>query len=288
MKPPPFAYVRPSTVDEACALLAEHGYDAKLLAGGQSLMATLNMRLSSPDLLIDINRIDELAGISLDGGMLRIGAMTRHVEVETSTLIAEHTPLIAQAMPNIAHAAIRNRGTFGGSIAFADPAAELPACAVALGARFILRSTDGTRTVAADDFFHGLYDTELGANEMMTAIEIPVIAPGYRSAFMELARRHGDYAMVGITVHAKLENGAIGDAMLVYFAAGERPIIARTAAAAINGKAPSEETFEAAAAALDQDLDPPSDLNADPATRLHLARVLTRRALALWAAQSAA
>ncbi len=284
MKPPPFAYARPATVDEACALLAEHGDDARLLAGGQSLMATLNMRLSAPELLIDINRIDELTGISLDGGVLRIGAMTRHVEVETSQSVAEHAPLIAQAMPHIAHAAIRNRGTFGGSIAFADPAAELPACAVALGARFELRSSSATRTVEADEFFHGLYETELAVDEMLTAIEIPVIASGYRSAFMELARRHGDYAMVGIAVHARLTGGAIGDARLVYFAAGERPVVARAAAAAIDGKAPSEETFEAAAAALDQDLDPPADLNADPATRLHLARVITRRALAQWAA----
>jgi carbon-monoxide dehydrogenase medium subunit len=284
MKPPPFAYARPATVDEACALLAEHGEDARLLAGGQSLMATLNMRLSAPELLIDINRIDELAGISLAGDALRIGAMTRHVDVETSPEIARHAPLIAEAMPNIAHAAIRNRGTFGGSIAFADPAAELPACAVALGARFELRSTGATRTVAADDFFHGLYDTELAPGEMLTAVEIPVIAPGYRSAFMELARRHGDYAMVGIAVHARLADGVIGDARLVYFAAGERPVVGRAAAAAIDGKAPSEETFEAAAAALDGDLDPPADLNADPATRLHLARVLTRRALAQWAA----
>jgi carbon-monoxide dehydrogenase medium subunit len=268
MKPPPFAYARPETVDEACALLAQHGEDARLIAGGQSLMATLNMRLSAPEILIDINRI---------------GAMTRHVEVETSDLVAQHAPLIAQAMPHIAHAAIRNRGTIGGSIAFADPAAELPACAVALGASFVLRSSEGSRTVAADDFFHGLYETEMAPGEMLTAIEIPVIAPGYRSAFMELARRHGDYAMVGIAVHGRLADGAIGDAMLVYFAAGERPVVARTAAAAIDGKAPSEETFEAAAAALDQDLDPPSDLNADPATRLHLARVLTRRALAQWA-----
>jgi len=206
------------------------------------------------------------------------------VEVETSPLVAEHAPLIAEAMPHIAHAAIRNRGTFGGSISFADPAAELPACAVALGARFVLRSTGGTRTVAADDFFHGLYDTEMGANEVMVAIEIPAIEAGYRSAFMELARRHGDYAMVGIAVHGKLANNAIGDARLVFFAAGERPVVARAAAAAIDGKAPSPETFEAAAAALDQDLDPPADLNADPATRLHLARVITRRALAQWAA----
>ena len=145
-------------------------------------------------------------------------------------------------------------------------------------------SAGWTRTVEADEFFHGLYETELAADEMLTAIEILVIAPGYRSAFMELARRHGDYAMVGIAVHARLTGGAIGDARLVYFAAGERPVVARAAAAAIDGKAPSEETFEAAAAALDQDLDPPADLNADPATRLHLARVITRRALAQWAA----
>jgi len=284
MKPPPFAYARPATVEEACALLAEHGEDARLLAGGQSLMATLNMRLSAPELLIDINRIDGLAGISVTGGTLRIGAMTRHVDVETSPEIAEHAPLIAQAMPHIAHPAIRNRGTFGGSIAFADPAAELPACAVALGARFELRSTGATRMVAADDFFLGLYETELAPGEMLTAVEIPVIAPGYRSAFMELARRRGDYAMVGIAVHARLADGVIGDSRLVYFAAGERPVVARAASAAIDGKAPSEETFEAAAAALGDDLDPPSDLNADPATRLHLARVITRRTLTNWAA----
>ena len=247
-------------------------------------MATLNMRLSAPELLIDINRIDGLAGISVTGGTLRIGAMTRHVDVETSPEIAEHAPLIAQAMPHIAHAAIRNRGTFGGSIAFADPAAELPACAVALGARFELRSTSATRMVAADDFFLGLYETELAPGEMLTAVEIPVIAPGYRSAFMALARRRGDYAMVGIAVHARLSDGVIGDSRLVYFAAGERPVVARAASAAIDGKAPSEETFEAAASALGDDLDPPSDLNADPATRLHLARVLTRRALTNWAA----
>ncbi len=284
MKPPPFAYARPATVEEACALLAEHGEDARLLAGGQSLMATLNMRLSAPELLIDINRIDGLAGISVTGGTLRIGAMTRHVDVETSPEIAEHAPLIAQAMPHIAHPAIRNRGTFGGSIAFADPAAELPACAVALGARFELRSTGATRMVAADDFFLGLYETELAPGEMLTAVEIPVIAPGYRSAFMELARRRGDYAMVGIAVHARLADGVIGDSRLVYFAAGERPVVARAASAAIDGKAPSEETFEAAASALGDDLDPPSDLNADPATRLHLARVITRRTLTNWAA----
>ena len=174
MKAPSFDYARPTSLPEAFALLERHRDGARILAGGQSLMATLNMRLSAPEILVDINAIEGLSGIALDGEMLRIGAMTRHFEVERSALVARHAPLIAQAMPHIAHAAIRNRGTFGGSLAFADPAAELPACAVALSARMVLQSSRGRRTVTAAEFFQGLYRTALAQDEIMVACEVPI------------------------------------------------------------------------------------------------------------------
>ena len=279
MKAPPFAYARPETLAQVFELLREHGDGAKILAGGQSLMATLNMRLSAPDVLIDINRIDGLAGISVDGGNLRIGALTRHAEVMGSPEVAEHAPLIAQAMPHIAHPAIRNRGTFGGSVAFADPAAELPACVVALGADLVLEGPGGQRRVAADDFFQGLYDTALADDEILVAAEIPSIASGYKSGFMELSRRHGDYAIIGLAAHGRIDGGSFSDMRLVYFGAGDRPVVARSAAAALDGQSTGDDALEAAAAKLDDDLDPPEDLNADGPMRLHLARVLLRRTL---------
>jgi len=279
MKAPPFAYARPDTLAEVFDLLKAHGDGARILAGGQSLMATLNMRLSQPDVLIDINRIDGLAGISVDGGTLRIGAMTRHVQVERSDVVKAHSPLLAMAMPHIAHPAIRNRGTFGGSVAFADPAAELPACVVALNAQLVLQGAGGTRKVAAEDFFHGLYDTALEPGEILVAAEIPTIAAGYRSGFQELARRHGDYAIVGLAVHGKVNGDVVSDLRLVYFGAGNRPVLARNAAAALNGKDATREALEAAGVELDKDLDPPEDLNADGPMRLHLARVLLRRVI---------
>lgn len=279
MKAPSFDYARPGSLGEAFALLARHGEGARILAGGQSLMPTLNMRLSAPEILVDINAIEGLAGIALDDGYLRIGAMTRHADVERSPLIARHAPLIADAMPHIAHAAIRNRGTFGGSIAFADPAAELPACALALEARLVLESARGRRVVAADAFFRGLYRTALAPDEILTACEIPVATAQSRHGFAELARRHGDYAVVGLAAHVTLGNGGFGAARLVYFAAGDRPILGRAAGAALVGQPNTAATRAAAAAALDQDLRPPEDLNADSAMRLHLAKVLTRRVL---------
>lgn len=279
MKPPPFAYVRPDTLDDAMALLAEHGDAAKLLAGGQSLMATLNMRLSAPDVLIDINRIDGLSGISLDSDTVRIGAMTRHVEVETSDIVAEHLPLIASAMEHVAHPAIRNRGTFGGSVAFADPAAEMPACALTLGATMVIRGQSGERRVAASDFFHGLYETACGADEILVAVELPAIRDGEKSVFMELARRHGDYAIIGLCAHGGVSGGTVDNLSLIYFGAGDRPVPAPAAAAALNGTSADDAALDAAAAALVSDLDPPEDLNATPGMRLHLAGVLLKRAM---------
>jgi carbon-monoxide dehydrogenase medium subunit len=279
MKPAPFAYAQAETLDEAFGLLAEYGDDAKILAGGQSLMATLNMRLSEPELLIDINRIDGLAGISDSGDALRIGAMTRHVDVETSEAVATHTPLIAQAMDHIAHPAIRNRGTFGGSIAFADPAAELPACAVALGVTMHIAGSAGERDVAAADFFKGLYETAIGPDEILTAVSVPKIAPGWKSGFMELARRHGDYAIIGLAAHVEIDGGTFGAAHLVFFNAGDRPIGAPQTAALLNGEVWSEELADRLAVALKDELDPPDDLNADGPMRKHLAGVLVKRTL---------
>lgn len=277
MKPSPFAYEKPATLSELFSSLAAHGDEATILAGGQSLMATLNMRLSSPGVLIDINGIDELKGIAVNGDSLRIGALTRHFEVETSAEVEQHAPLIHQAMPHIAHPAIRNRGTFGGSIAFADPAAELPACVLSLSGRIEISGANGSRQVEAADFFKDFYETDLQPGEVVSAVELPVIKEGYRSAFDELARRHGDYAMAGVAAHGRVEGDTVSDLRLSYFAVGGRPMLAANAAAALNGNAVSDETIAAAQAALNDDLEPFDDVNCSGATKLHLAKELLGR-----------
>lgn len=279
MKPAPFAYTRAETLEQALSLLAEHGDDAKILAGGQSLMATLNMRLSTPEILIDINRIPALAGIEDTGEQLRIGAMTRHVDVETSDLVAAHAPLIAAAMEHIAHPAIRNRGTFGGSIAFADPAAELPACAVALEATMHIAGTGGERDVPAHEFFKGLYETALQNGEILTAVSVPKIPGNWKPGFLELARRHGDYAIIGLAAQAEISGGVFGDARLVFFGAGDRPVSTPRTAALLKGQSWSEKLAEELAGSLKDELDPPEDLNADGPMRKHLAGVLVKRTL---------
>lgn len=279
MKPAPFAYVRAGSLDDAFALLAEHGDDARIMAGGQSLLPTLNMRLSAPEVLVDINRIDGLAGIEETGDALRIGAMTRHVDMEKSPAVATHAPMIAAAMDHIAHPAIRNRGTFGGSIAFADPAAELPACAVALGATMHIAGKSGTRDVAAADFFEGLYETAIRPGEILTAVSVPKITAGWKSGFLELARRHGDYAIIGLCAHVDLDGGTFGDANLVFFNAGDRPVSAPATAALLKGQTWSDDLADRLAASLKDELDPPDDLNADGPMRKHLAGVLVKRTL---------
>ena len=284
MKPPPFAYFRAETLDEVFRVLGERGDGARILAGGQSLMATLNMRLSAPEVLVDIGRVAGLAGIEDRGDHLRIGAMTRHADVGASALVAAHAPLIASAVPHIAHPAIRNRGTFGGSIALADPAAELPACAVALGARMVIAGKDGRRTVDAGAFFRGLYETAVDPGEILTAVEVPKIAPGWKSGFMELARRHGDYAIIGLAAHLAVEGGRFGAGRLVFFGAGDRPVSATRTAGLLVGEVWSDALAERVATSLREELDPFDDLNADAAMRRHLAAVLTRRTLAPFAA----
>ena len=279
MKPSAFDYAKPSTLDEAFAILADQGDDATILAGGQSLIATLNMRLSQPGILVDINAIEELSGISVADGVLRIGALTRHFEVEQSAEIAEHAPLIAEAVQHIAHPAIRNRGTFGGSIAMADPAAEFPACVCALRGEIEIAGSSGRRKVAAGDFFKGLYDIDLAPGEIVSAIEVPVIGDGEQSFFAELARRHGDYAMVGIAAHAQVSAGALSNAKLVFFGVGGTPVAAATAAKCVDGRSVDEALVGEAQSALDQDLEPFDDVNCGAATKMHLAKQLLGQCL---------
>ncbi len=259
-------------------LLAAHGDDARVLAGGQTLLATLNLRLSQPSLLIDIGGLSGLRGISVDGGVLRIGALTRHVEVEESPLVAQHAPLLAQAAPHIAHRAIRNLGTFGGTLAYADPAAEWPACVMALGGTLVLGSADGERRVAAADFFQGIYTTAMAPGELLLACELPCIGPGERHHFDELARRHGDYAIAGLAARARVLDGALADVRLVFLSLGDRPVRAPGAEAALCGGPLTEARLDAADAALRAELDPFADLTHSAAAKTQLAATLMRRA----------
>ena len=269
MKPAPFGYARAKSLDHAVALLAQYA-DSRPLAGGQSLIATLNMRLSDPKLLVDLNALDELKRITHAGDALTIGALVRHAEAERSAEVARHAPLIALAMPHIAHPAIRNRGTIGGSIAFADPAAELPACLLALGGEVEIANSDGRRRVAADDFFKGLFETALGPGDVLTAVRVPAARADSRYGFAELARRHGDYALVGLAATARADGETLRDVRLAFFGVGATPVRAPAAEAAL-------VRGEDAVAALAHDLDPQTDVQASAATRMHLAGVLLRR-----------
>jgi carbon-monoxide dehydrogenase medium subunit len=272
VKPAPFAYKKARTLDEAIALLGEHP-EARLLAGGQSLMATLNMRLSSPTLLIDINGIPGLDGIAHKGASVEIGALARHVHAERSDTIARQVPLIARAMPFIAHPAIRNRGTLGGSIAFADPAAELPACLLALDGEIDVQGPHGKRTVKAADYFKGLYETALGPQDILTALRIPTADQTMRIGFAELARRHGDYAIAGLAACARANGKGLKDVRLAYFGVGDTPLRATKSEAAL-----AEGDVNAAVAALD--FEPHDDIQATGTVKKHLAGVLLRRVAA--------
>jgi len=279
MKAPRFAYARPASVAEALALLAQHKDEARVLAGGQSLVPMMNFRVATPKVLVDINRIAALAGIKVTRNHVRIGALARHVELERSEDIARHLPLIASAMPHIAHPAIRNRGTFGGSCALADPAAELPACALALGATFIVAGKKGERRIAAQDFFKGLYATALKAAELLVAAEFPLPNPRYASGFGELSRRHGDYAMVGVAAHGSTQGRKFSDMRVVFFGVGDRPLRAMQLEQALEGQAAAAKTIEGALGKLDADLSPRADLHGSAATKRHLAKVLAGRVL---------
>ncbi len=280
MKWPAFAYRRARTLDDIWRAQAEHGAALQLIAGGQTLLATLAFRLSEPGLLLDITRVEALRGISEQGDVLRIGALTRHAELGRDPLVARHAPLLAEAVPLIAHPAIRNRGTIGGSLAYADPAAELPACMVALDGTLVLASASGERRVAARDFFTGLLQTALAPGEIIAAVEVPAATEATRSTILEVARRSGDYAMAGIACCLRLRaDGRVEAPRLVYFGVGNGPVLAARASAALEGRVLGPEGITAAQATLAADLDPPADLHGPPGMKRHLARVLTGRAL---------
>ncbi len=276
MKPAQFAYEKPKNLAELFGLLSEYGADATILAGGQSLMATMNMRLSAPDVLVDINGLSELSGISISAGSLRIGALTRHCDVAESKEVKDHVPLIHRAMPHVAHAAIRNRGTFGGSVALADPASEIPACILCLDGEIEMTGAMGVRRVPAIKYFKGLYETDLQEGEIITAVHLPIISDGQCHAFEEITRRHGDYAMVGLAAIATVSGTTLANIRLVYFGVGATPMLAVNAGAALEGKL-DHGRIGAAQTALETDLDPFDDIGCSSATKLHLGKVLLDR-----------
>lgn len=280
MKAPRFGYVRPTSLAEALGLLQEKGADARLLAGGQSLLAALAFRLSEPSILIDISKLPDLKGVTHVGSAIRVGAATTHSALGASELITAQVPLVAQAIPQIAHPAIRNRGTIGGSLAYADPAAELPACCLALEATLVAASTRGERRIKAAEFFTGLFTTALAPDEILTAIEFPAAAAGERAALVEIARRSGDYAMAGVALKARVAGSSVSGVRAVFFGVGDAPVLARGANAALDGKPVTAETIAAAKAALARDLDPAPDQHGGPEMKRHLAGVVLERALA--------
>ena len=276
MKAAAFAYARATSVVNALELLKAHGDRAKVLSGGQSLMPAMNLRLISPELIIDIGELAELRGIVVTGSVVRIGALTRHVDLLNSPDIAARAPLLTEAIAHVAHPAIRNRGTIGGSLAHADPASELPACMVALNATIIVRGQGGERRVAAEDFFKGIYETDLSAQELLVAVELPVTGRNSVHFFHEFARRHGDYAIAGLAAQAVVENDKFTDLRLVFFAVGDRPVLAKAATKLINVTV-TPAVLTAASGALSEELDPQDDQQASASMRRHLARVLLAR-----------
>jgi aerobic carbon-monoxide dehydrogenase medium subunit len=279
MKAAAFAYARAESVDDALQLLAAHGDSAKVLSGGQSLMPAMNLRLISPELIVDIGGISELRRIVVTSDILSIGALTRHVDLQRSPEIATYAPLLAEAIAHVAHPAIRNRGTLGGSLAHADPAAELPACMLALDATIIVRSGGGERRIAAADFFQGIFQTALSAEELLVAVELPLSRRNAVHFFHEFARRHGDYAIAGLAAHSTVKAGVFSNLQLAFFAIGDRPVLARAASRLID-KAISPELLAGVSGALGEELDPQDDQQASSAMRRHLAKVLFTRCVA--------
>jgi carbon-monoxide dehydrogenase medium subunit len=279
MKANRFKYARPSSLDEAFELLDRHGEDARVLAGGQSLLIALGMRLAAPEVVIDIGDLAALAGIELRGEEIVVGALTRHVDVLESPLVRRHLPLLAEAITHVGHVGIRNRGTFAGSLAYADPAAELPACVVTHGATVVTGSSTGRREIAADAFFTGLMETALRPDEMILEVRIPVQRADQRHVFAELARRHGDFAMAGIAGLLSLEGARIREARLCYFGCSTRAAVAQAISAGVVGQSlPIAWTTELDDL-LGRDLEPGDSPGLRADTKLALAAVITRRAL---------
>jgi carbon-monoxide dehydrogenase medium subunit len=279
MKASAFNYARATSVSNALELLRAHGDRAKVLSGGQSLMPAMNLRLISPELIVDIGELTELRGIAVTSDHVRIGALTRHVELACSPEIAAHAPLLAEAIAHVAHPAIRNRGTLGGSLAHADPASELPACMLALNATLIVRGQTGERRIAAQDFFTGIYETALSPEELLVAVELPANPKNSAHFFHEFARRHGDYAILGLAAQAIINADSFADLRLAFFAVGDRPVLAK-AASKLVGVALTPAVVTDACGALSEELDPHDDQQASASMRRHLARVLLVRCVA--------
>jgi carbon-monoxide dehydrogenase medium subunit len=279
MKAAAFAYARVTSIDDALDLLATHGDRAKVLSGGQSLMPAMNLRLISPDLVIDIGGIGELHGISMAGDRIRIGALTRHVDLQRSPEIARHAPLLMEAIAHVGHPAIRNRGTIGGSLAHADPASELPACMLALDAALVVRGKGSERRIRAADFFLGVFQTALTVEELLVAVELPAVRSDGAHFFREFARRHGDYAIAGLASQAIIAAGTFSDLRLAFFAVGDRPVLSGVANKLVN-RSVTPAAISEASEALDKELDPQDDQQASGAMRRHLAKVLLARGVA--------
>jgi carbon-monoxide dehydrogenase medium subunit len=279
MKASAFDYARATSVSNALELLHAHGDRAKVLSGGQSLMPAMNLRLISPELIVDIGELTELRGIAVTGDRVRIGALTRHVELTRSGKIAARAPLLAEAIAHVAHPAIRNRGTLGGSLAHADPASELPACMLALNATILVRGQAGERRIAAQDFFTGIYETALSPEELLVAVDLPATPKNSAHFFHEFARRHGDYAILGLAAQAVVEADVLADLRLAFFAVGDRPVLAK-AASKLVGRAMTQAVLADACTALGEELDPHDDQQASASMRRHLAKVLLVRCVA--------
>ena len=279
MKLPYVEYEAPATVDEAVGLLAEHQDEASVLAGGQSLIPLLALRLARPAVLIDINGLGELSGVAAADGWVAVGAMTREYLAEESAVIAEAVPLLAAALPLIGHEAIRSRGTIGGSLAHADPAAELPAVAVALGAEFVVRSQSGERVIPAAEWFEGYLATSRRADEILVEVRFPAAGPDTGAAFQEVARRHGDFAIVGLAASLTFAGGAISDARLAFSGVADVPVRAAAAEEFLAGMRPSPELFAEAARRATAGIEPPADLHGSSEYRKKVAATLVRRGL---------
>jgi aerobic carbon-monoxide dehydrogenase medium subunit len=272
MKAAPFEYARARDIPHALKLWSSAGPEARLLAGGQSLLAMMALRLTDVPALIDINGLEALQGVRLDGDMLRIGALTRHRELIENPLIAHHAPVLARAAAHVGHPAIRTRGSLGGSIAHGDPAAELPACALALDARILVRGPDGERSIKAADFHLGFFETALEPFELVVAVEFPVLGPRRRQHVVEIARRSGDYAMAGLVIAADADGARLSDIRLAFFAVADKPKLAPLAAAALEGG-----DLDEACRVLEEDIEASGDLQSSATMKLHLSRVLLRR-----------
>jgi carbon-monoxide dehydrogenase medium subunit len=279
MKAAAFDYVKPKALSDALSLLEQGGDDARLIAGGQTLLATLNMRLSEPSILIDITDVAELKGISVVGDKLRIGALVTHTEIEDSDLVAKHAPLLKAAAPHIAHRAIRNLGTWGGSLAYGDPAAEWPACSLTLQATMVIHGPSGERKISAKDFFIDLYTTSLEPDEILVATEIPLATANQVFYFHELARRHGDYAVAGLAAVAEKQGSVLNNCVFTFFSVSSTPVMAVAAQDVVNGQVMNDQVIAKAVEAAREEIDAIADITNSAAAKTHLIGVLLERGL---------